>query len=207
MVNGLLGEKIGMTQIFSDDGKVLPITLIKAGPCSVLHIKTIEKDGYFAIQLGYDDKKKKRATKPELGHVGKSSTGPYKFIKEVKSESDVDIKLGQRIALDVFGDVKKVDVISATKGKGFAGVVKRWNAKGGPATHGSTRHRSAGSIGAGTDPGRVMKGKKMPGRLGGKRMTVKNLEVVKIDKNKNILFVKGAVPGYAGSYLVVRKIV
>ncbi|MCF6147208.1 MAG: 50S ribosomal protein L3 [Candidatus Kuenenia sp.] len=207
MLNGLLGEKIGMTHIYSEEGVIVPVTLIKAGPCNILQIKILEKDGYSAVQLGYGDKKMKRAKKPEIGHAAKASLAPSRFVREVKPDADADIKHGQAVTLDIFDDVKMVDIAGISKGKGFAGVMKRWGMKGGPETHGSTRHRSPGSIGAGTDPGRVIRGKRMPGRLGGERVTVKNLEVVKVDKNKNILFVKGAVPGHKGSYLIIKKVV
>ncbi|MBM4054083.1 MAG: 50S ribosomal protein L3 [Planctomycetes bacterium] len=207
MLKSLLGEKMGMTQIYTDDGVVVPVTLIKAGPCSVLQIKTSENDGYSAIQLGYGDKKKKRATKPEVGHAEKASLLPCRFVREVKPDENAEINLGQTVTLSMFDDVKKVDIAGISKGKGFAGVMKRWGMKGGLQTHGSTRHRSVGSIGSNTDPGRVIRGKRMPGRLGGDRVTVKNLEIVKIDKNKNILFVKGAVPGHKGSCLLIKKVV
>ncbi|NUO07945.1 MAG: 50S ribosomal protein L3 [Candidatus Brocadia sp.] len=205
MLNGFLGKKIGMTQVYSEDGKLLPVTLIQAGPCSVMQIKTIENDGYSAVQLGFDDKKMKKAKKPEAGHAAKASLEPKRFIHEVKPDAGADIKLGQSITVDIFHDVKMVDVIGITKGKGFAGVMKRWNFKGGLNTHGSTRHRPPGSISSNTDPGRVFRGKKMAGRLGGERVTIKNIDVVKIDKDKNLLFIKGAVPGHKGSYLILNK--
>lgn len=205
MLSGFLGKKIGMTQIYTGDGKLLPVTLIQAGPCDVMQIKTIENDGYSAIQLGFDDKKKKRAKKPEIGHSAKSNLQPKKFVREVKPEAGADIKLGQSITVDIFNDVKMLNVIGITKGKGFAGVMKRWNFKGGLNTHGSTRHRPPGSISSNTDPGRVIRGKKMAGRLGGERVTVKNIDLVKIDRDRNLLFVRGAVPGHKGSYLILNK--
>lgn len=207
MLNSLLGEKVGMTQIYIGEGVLVPVTLIKVGPCNVLQIKTLGNDGYSAVQLGYKEKKIKRANKPEIGHAAKASLLPGRFVKEVKIETITDINLGQAITLDIFEDVKVVDVIGISKGKGFAGVMKRWGMKGGPQTHGSTRHRSVGSVGAGSDPGRVIRGKKMPGQLGRERVTIKNLDVVKVDKEKNMLFVKGAVPGHKGSYLIIKKIV
>ncbi len=205
MLSGFLGKKIGVTQLYSEDGSLLPVTLIQAGPCSVMQIKTVENDGYSAVQLGFDDKKKKRATKPEIGHATKSSSEPKRFIREVKPEAGANIQLGQSITIDIFNDVKMLDVIGTTKGKGYAGVMKRWNFKGGLNTHGSTRHRPPGSISSNTDPGRVVRGKKMAGRLGGERVTIKNIDVVKIDKDRNLLFVKGAVPGHKGSYLILNK--
>ncbi|HHT9135665.1 MAG TPA: 50S ribosomal protein L3 [Candidatus Wunengus sp. YC60] len=205
MLSGFLGKKIGMTQIYTDDGRMLPITLIQAGPCSVMQIKTIENDGYSAVKLGFDDKKKKSATKQEIGNAAKISQEPKRFIREVKPDAGVEIVLGQSINVEMLAGVKKVDVIGLTKGKGYAGVMKRWNFKGGAATHGSTRHRPPGSIGSNTDPGRVIRGKKMSGRLGGERVTIKNIDVVKIDKDKNLLFLRGAVPGHKGSYLILNK--
>ncbi len=205
MLSGLLGKKIGMTQIYTEDDRILPVTVIQVGPCSVMQIKTVENDGYSAIQLGFDDKKKKRAVKPELGLAEKISVCPKRFVREVAPELGADIKLGQKIFADIFVDVKVLDVIGITKGKGYAGVMKRWNFKGGAATHGSTRHRPPGSISSNTDPGRVFRGKKMAGRLGGERVTIKNIDIVKTDKDRNLLFLKGAVPGFNGSYLVLKK--
>ncbi len=205
MLSGLLGKKIGMTQIYSEDGRLLPVTVIQAGPCSVMQVKTVETDGYSAIQLGFDDKKKKRAIKSELGLAEKASVCPKRFVRELTPEPGADVKLGQTISVDIFDNIKVLDVIGMTKGKGYAGVMKRWNFKGGLNTHGSTRHRRGGSISSNTDPGRVFKGKKMSGRLGNERVTIKNIDVVKIDKERNLLFLKGAVPGFRGSYLVLNK--
>lgn len=203
MLNGLLGKKIGTTQVYSEDGRLIPVTVIQAGPCSVMQVKTSELDGYSAVQLGFDDKKKKKANKPETGHAAKASLEPKRFSREVKSESGADIKVGQTVTVDIFNDVKLVDVIGLTKGKGYAGVMKRWNFKGGLNTHGSTRHRPPGSISSNTDPARVIRGKKMAGRLGGERVTIKNIDVVKIDLKRNLLFLRGAVPGHKGSYLIL----
>ena len=205
MLSGLLGKKIGMTQIYSEDGRLLPVTVIQAGPCSVMQVKTVETDGYSAIQLGFDDKKKKRAIKSELGLAEKASVCPKRFVRELTPEPGADVKLGQTISVYIFDNIKVLDVIGMTKGKGYAGVMKRWNFKGGLNTHGSTRHRRGGSISSNTDPGRVFKGKKMSGRLGNERVTIKNIDVVKIDKERNLLFLKGAVPGFRGSYLVLNK--
>jgi len=205
MVTGFLGKKIGMTQLYTDDGKLLPVTMIQAGPCNVSQVKTVENDGYSAIQLAFDSKKKKRANKPEIGHAAKASSEPKRFIREVALATGAEVKLGQNITLEVLKDVKLIDVVGLTKGKGYAGVMKRWNFKGGAASHGSTRHRPPGSISSNTDPGRVIRGKKMAGRLGGERVTIKNLSVVKIDEGNSLLFVKGAIPGHKGSYLVMNK--
>lgn len=205
MVTGILGKKIGMTQFYTEDGKLLPVTMIQAGPCNVMQVKTVENDGYSAVQLAFDGKKKKRANKPEIGHASKASSEPKRFIREVATVAGAEVKLGQTITLDVLKDVKLIDAIGLTKGKGYAGVMKRWNFKGGAASHGSTRHRPPGSISSNTDPGRVIRGKKMAGRLGGERVTIKNLSVVKIDEGNNLLFVKGAIPGHKGSYLILNK--
>ncbi|MFQ5965453.1 MAG: 50S ribosomal protein L3 [Candidatus Scalinduaceae bacterium] len=205
MAVGLLGKKLDMTQLYNEKGEVAPVTLIQAGPCNIMQIKDQEKDGYTAIQIGFEDKKKKRATKAEIGHFLKAKAGPKKFVKEIRNNSDIEYQPGQVLTVDVFEGIKKVDVTSTSKGRGFAGVIKRWGFSGGPATHGSRIHRSTGSIGGGTDPGRVIKGKKMAGRMGGVKTTVRNLEVVKIDKSKNLLVVKGSVPGPNGGYIIIRK--
>lgn len=205
MVNGLLGKKLGMTQIYSDDGSVIPVTVIEVGPCYVMQVKTEETDGYSAIQLGFIDKKKKRATNPEIGHAKKAKIDPKRFIKEVRSDSIPEVKLGQELTVDIFKEISTVDVTGTTKGKGFAGVIKRWGFSGGPGAHGSTCHRRPGSIGPGTNPGRVIKGRKMPGRMGGIRKSIRNLDVAKIDKSKNIMMIKGSIPGANGSCVVVKK--
>jgi large subunit ribosomal protein L3 len=206
MVARLLGKKLGMTQMFNKEGNLVPVTLIQAGPCNILQIKNKENDGYSAIQVGFEERKKKRATKAEIGHCLKAKTGVKKLVREFRDDTlDTEYELGQVLTVDVFDGVEVIDVTSTSKGKGFAGVMKRWGFHGGPATHGCTTHRSPGSVGAGTDPGRVFKGKKMAGRMGGKKCTVRNLDVVKIDKGKNLMFVKGAVPGPNGGYVIIRK--
>jgi large subunit ribosomal protein L3 len=202
---GLLGKKLGMTQLYNNQGEVVPATVVQAGPCSILQIKGQEKDGYSAIQIGFEDRKKKRATKAEIGHCLKAKTGSKKWVREIRDGVDAEYQLGQSLTVDVFEGVEKVDVTGTSKGRGFAGVIKRWGFSGGPATHGCTVHRSGGSIGAGTDPGRVFKGKKMPGRMGGVKTTVRNLDVVKIDKSRNLLIIRGAIPGPNGGYIVIRK--
>lgn len=205
MVTSLLGKKLGMSQIFTPEGELVPITIIQAGPCEIIQIKTVEKDGYSALQIGFEDKKTKRATKPAIGHAAKAGVEPKRFIREIPSEDTSQYQPGQRLTVDVFNEISMVDIVGVGKGKGFAGVMKRWGFSGGPKTHGSTRHRSPGSIGAGTDPGRVIKGMRMPGRMGGKRCTARNVSVVKVDSDRNLLFVKGAVPGFNGGYIYVRK--
>ncbi|HDY67736.1 MAG: 50S ribosomal protein L3 [Candidatus Scalindua sediminis] len=202
---GLLGKKLGMTQVYNDQGAVIPATLVQAGPCNILQIKGQEKDGYSAIQIGFEDRKKKRATKAETGHCLKAKTSAKKWVREIRDDADTEYQLGQSLTVDIFEGVEKVDVTGTSKGRGFAGVVKRWGFRGGPASHGSTKHRTLGSIGAGTDPGRVFKGKKMSGRMGGVRITVRNLDVVKIDKSRNLLVIRGAIPGPNGGYIIIRK--
>ncbi len=206
MVARLLGKKLGMTQMFNKEGNLVPVTLIQAGPCNILQIKNKENDGYSAIQVGFEERKKKRATKAEIGHCSKAKTGVKKLVREFRDDPlDAKYELGQVLTVDVFDGVEVIDVTSTSKGKGFAGVMKRWGFHGGPATHGCTTPRSAGSVGAGTDPGRVLKGKKMAGRMGGDKCTVRNLDVIKIDKDRNLMFVKGAVPGPNGGYVIIRK--
>ena len=206
MVARLLGKKLGMTQMFNKEGNLVPVTLIQAGPCNILQIKNKENDGYSAIQVGFGERKKKRATKAEIGHCSKAKTGVKKLVREFRDDPlDAKYELGQVLTVDVFDGVEVIDVTSTSKGKGFAGVMKRWGFHGGPATHGCTTPRSAGSVGAGTDPGRVLKGKKMAGRMGGDKCTVINLDVIKIDKDRNLMFVKGAVPGPNGGYVIIRK--
>jgi large subunit ribosomal protein L3 len=206
MVARLLGKKLGMTQMFNKEGNLVPVTLIQAGPCNILQIKNKENDGYSAIQVGFGERKKKRATKAEIGHCSKAKTGVKKLVREFRDDPlDAKYELGQVLTVDVFDGVEVIDVTSTSKGKGFAGVMKRWGFHGGPATHGCTTPRSAGSVGAGTDPGRVLKGKKMAGRMGGDKCTVRNLDVIKIDKDRNLMFVKGAVPGPNGGYVIIRK--
>lgn len=205
MIAGLLGKKLGMTQIFSEEGGLMPVTLLQAGPCDLLQIKSEENDGYTALQLGFEEKKK-RSTKAEIGHCAKVKTGVKRLIREFRVDTiGEEYKPGQALTISVFDDVKMIDVTGTSKGKGFAGAMKRWGFHGGPATHGCTTPRSAGSVGAGTSPGHVHKGKKMAGRMGGKRITVKNLNVIKVDKERNLLVVKGAVPGPNGGYIIIRK--
>lgn len=205
MVNGLLAKKLGMTQVYTDGGGVIPVTVLEVGPCYVMQVKTEDTDGYSAIQIGFLDKKKKRATNAEIGHSGKAKTEPKRFVKEVTIDSGGDLELGQKLTVDIFKDVSVVDVTGTTKGKGFAGVIKRWGFRGGPAAHGSTCHRLPGSIGAGTNPGRVIKGRKMAGRMGGNKKSIRNLSVVKIDENKNLMLIKGSVPGANGSCVMVKR--
>jgi large subunit ribosomal protein L3 len=202
---GIIGKKIGMTSVFSADGKNLPCTIIEAGPCVVTQIKTQEKDGYESVQLGFEDKKEKNTPKAMLGHFSKAKTNPKRKIVEFKGLNEVS--LGDSVTVDQFQEGEFVDVVGTSKGKGFQGVVKRHNFGGvGQATHGQhNRMRAPGSIGAASYPARVFKGMKMGGRMGGDRVKSINLEVLKIVPEKNLLIVKGSVPGSKGSYLIVEK--
>ena len=203
---GILGKKLGMSQTFSEDGTVEPVTVIEAGPCRVMQVRTAARDGYAAVQLGFGDRKRKRATKPEIGHARKTKTEPKKFVREIRVDTDPEVKEGEEIGVALLKDVALVDVTGITKGKGTAGVMKRWGFHGLSASHGTHRvHRSPGSIGAAADPGRaVRKGKRMPGRMGAVRRTVRKLAVVGVDEERNLLLIRGGVPGPNGGYLIVR---
>ena len=202
MLSGLIGRKIGMTQVFTEGGTVEAVTAIEAGPCTVTQIKSVDKEGYNAVQLGFGEAK--RLNSPERGHLGK--LGMFKHLIEFRVEDTSDIELGHRIDVSLFQSGDLVDVVGVSKGKGFAGTVKRHHFAGGPKTHGqSDRHRAPGSIGAGTDPGRVLKGHKMAGHMGNRRVTVKRIKVVKADPDRNLLLVGGAVPGARNGLLEIRK--
>ena len=206
MAKGILGKKIGMTQIFSETGTLIPVTVIEVTPNVVLQKKTIETDGYNAVQLGYADKRESLATKPELGHVAKASTAPKRFIKEIAGEEMLAFEVGQEVKGNIFVEGELVDVTGTAKGKGFAGVIKRHNYSRGPMAHGSGYHRGTGSMGS-IQPARIKPGKKMPGRMGGVTKTVQNLEFVKYDAENNVILVKGNVPGAKNSYVVVTNAV
>ncbi len=202
MLRGFLGKKVGMSQIFRENGHVVPVTVIEAGPCSVTQIKTQGTDGYEAVQLGFGAIK--NLNKPRAGHL-KSST-PSRHLREVEADDPSEFELGQRIGVDIFQEGEKVDIIGKSKGRGFAGVMKRHGFHGGPRTHGqSDRARAPGSIGGGTTPGKVYKGMKMAGHMGNRRVTVKNLEIVRVDSERNLLLVKGAVPGGPNGLLLIRR--
>jgi len=203
MKEGIVGRKLGMTQMFSKNGQVVPVTVIEAGPCVVLQCKTKEEDGYEAIQVGFELLKETRASKPVMGHLKKANAKPYVFIKEIRGSSDH--KPGDEIKVNIFSEGEYVDVTGVSKGKGFQGGMKRHNWSGGPASHGSMSHRRIGSNGAGTSPGRIMKGKNMPGRMGFDKVTVQNLQIAKIDNENELLVVRGAVPGNNGGYVLIRK--
>jgi large subunit ribosomal protein L3 len=202
MIKGYLGKKIGMTQVFNAGGIVVPVTVVQAGPCAVTQIRTKEKDGYEAVQLGYGELK--HINKPEAGHLKASQ--PSRHLKEFKADTLADLTVGQRIGVDIFTPGELVDVIARSRGRGFSGGMKRHGFHGGPRTHGqSDRARAPGSIGANTFPGRVMKGMKMAGHFGDAQITVKNLEVVRVDLERNLLLLKGAVPGAPNGLLTIRK--
>jgi large subunit ribosomal protein L3 len=202
MVDGLIGRKIGMTQVFAEDGTVEPVTAIEAGPCTVTQVKTADKGGYNAVQLGFGEAK--RLNSPQRGHLKK--LGLFRYLREFRVADTSDIEPGHQFDVNLFQAGDMVDVIGTSKGKGFAGTIKRHHFSGGPKTHGqSDRHRAPGSVGAGTDPGRVLKGQRMAGHMGNERVTVKRLKVVKTDPDKNLLLVKGAVPGARNGLLEIRK--
>jgi large subunit ribosomal protein L3 len=207
MSPGILGKKIGMTQVFREDGQVVPVTLLKAGPCVVVQRKGPAHDGYDAVQLGLlEFAKPRRINKPLAGHIKKAGVEGVKFLRELRlSAGDDDLKTGDRVLVDQFKPSDKVDVIGVSKGRGFAGLVKRHHYRGGDASHGSMFHRAPGSIGASSFPSRVFPGLKMAGHMGVARVTVRNLEVIDVDAEENVLVVKGAVPGPNGGYVVVRR--
>lgn len=196
---GILGTKLGMTQVFDEQGRAIPVTVIQAGPCTVTQIKTKQTDGYTAIQVGYGDVKPKALNKPELGHLAKSGATPVRHLHEYRLEDVSEFQLGQQVKADLFKPGQIVDVIGTSIGKGFSGFQKRHNFKRGPMAHGSKNHRQPGSIGPGTTPGRVYPGKRMAGRLGNAQITVSKLTVVRVDTERNLLLIKGAIPGKPGA--------
>jgi len=200
---GLLGNKIGMTQIFDESGNIIPVTILKVGPCIVTQIKTQLKDGYNAIQIGYGNISSKALTQPELGHLQKSNIQPLKYLKEFKINEQDEFKIGQILDVETFSPGQIVNIRGKSIGKGFSGLQKRHNFTRGPMTHGSKNHRAPGSIGMGTTPGRVLPGKKMAGQLGNKITTVKKLKVIQINSEENILVIKGSVPGKPGNLLSI----
>lgn len=198
---GILGTKLGMTQVFDEAGRAIPVTVVQAGPCTVTQVKTKQTDGYTAIQLGYKQVREKTLTKPELGHLAKSGAQPLRHLQEYRLDDASNFQLGQELKADLFSNGEIVDVIGTSIGRGFAGYQKRHNFKRGPMSHGSKNHRQPGSIGPGTTPGRVYPGKKMAGRLGGVQVTIRKLTVVRVDAERNLLLIKGAVPGKPGALL------
>jgi len=206
MVNGLIGKKVGMSQVFDEDGRVVPVTLIKAGPCVVVQVKTKDKDNYEAVQLGLvEPVNPKNLKKPLKGHLEKAGAGSVRVLKEFRMNGDEEVKPGQQVTVDIFEGVETVNVTGKSKGKGFQGVMKRHGFGGGRATHGSMFHRAPGAIGQCAWPSRVFPGKRMPGQMGNRKVSVKGLKVVRVDRENNLLVVKGAVPGGRGSYVFINK--
>ena len=205
MFSGLIGKKAGMTQIFGEKGEVIPVTLIETGPCVVLQKKASDQEGYEAIQLGYEDIKEKKLTKSLKAKFTKIKVKPKRYIREFRVNNLDDYEVGQELKVDIFEEGSFVDVCGISKGKGFAGVIKRWGFKGGPKSHGSRFHRAPGSIGASASPSRVFKGQKLPGHMGNKRVTIQSLKIVQLDKEKNLLVIKGAVPGASRGIVIVEK--
>jgi large subunit ribosomal protein L3 len=205
MKKAILTTKIGMTQIFSEDGVLTPVTVLQAGPCVVTQVKTVENDGYSAVQVGFGDIREKLVNKPQKGHFAKAGVSAKRFVKEFRFEDAESYTLGQAITADIFAAGDKVDATAKSKGKGFQGAIKRHGQSRGPMTHGSKYHRHAGSNGSATTPGRVFKGKHMPGHMGAVRVTVQNLEVVRVDAEKNLILVKGAVPGPKKSLVMLKE--
>ena len=204
MINAIFGKKVGMTQIFDENDKIVPVTVIQAEPNTVCQVKTAETDGYEAVQLGFGDIKEKKVNKPMGGHFAKQGVAPRRYLREVRVESGAEQTLGELQTVAAFADVKKVDVTGTSKGKGFAGVIRRYGFAGGPGGHGAHFHRAPGSVGQCATPSRVFKGVRMPGHMGCDRVTVKNLEVVRVDEDMNLILVKGAVPGGKNGIVRVR---
>lgn len=203
---GILGRKLGMTRIFADDGSICPVTVVAAGPCPVMQIKTADKEGYNALQVGYDELPERKVNKPVKGHQAKAGKGYFRHLKEFPLDSIEGYELGQEITVEIFAPGEKVKVTGTSKGKGFQGVMKRWNFHGLRATHGAEKvHRSPGSVGNATFPGRVVKGKKMPGQMGNARVTMTSVEVVDVRPEDNVLLIKGQVPGPKNGLVMIRK--
>ena len=204
MKKAIIGKKIGMTQIFDEAGKVIPVTVIEAGPCTIAQVKTVETDGYDAIQLGFGEVKESKVNRPEKGHFAKANIAPKKHLREFRVDSIESYKVGDEVKADLFAAGDKIDVQGTTKGKGFQGVIKRHGQHRGPMAHGSMYHRRPGSMGSTSTPGRVFKGKKLPGHMGVQTVTIQNLDVVAVDMDKNVILVKGSVPGVKGAILKIK---
>ena len=205
MKKAILGTKVGMTQIFGENGEMIPVTVVLAGPCTVVQKKTIETDGYEAVQVGFGEVKEKSLNKPMKGHFAKADVANKKYLREFRLDDCSALNVGDEIKADIFEAGEKIDVTGISKGKGFAGPMKRWGLHRGPMSHGSGYHRGSGSMGACSNPGRVMKGKKLPGHMGVVRVTVQNLEVVKVDAENNLILLKGAVPGNKGGLVTIKN--
>ncbi|MDZ5474264.1 50S ribosomal protein L3 [Bacillus sp. 31A1R] len=206
MTKGILGRKIGMTQVFAENGDLIPVTVVEAAPNVVLQKKTVDTDGYESVQLGFDDKREKLSNKPEKGHVAKANTAPKRFVREFREVSVSEYEVGQEVKVDIFAEGDTVDVTGISKGKGFQGSIKRHGQSRGPMAHGSRYHRRPGSMGP-VAPNRVFKGKALPGRMGGEQVTVQNLEIVKVDVERNLLLIKGNVPGARKALVKIKSAV
>jgi large subunit ribosomal protein L3 len=205
MKKAIIAKKIGMTQIFTEDGRLIPVTVLEAGPCTVIQKKTMENDGYEAIQVGFADQKEKQANKPKKGHFAKANVSVKKYLREFRLEDAANYEVGAEIKADVFAAGDKVDVSGVSKGKGYASTIKRYNAQRGPMGHGSKSHRVVGSMGSSATPSSVKKGKRMPGHMGAVNVTLQNVEVVRADAEKNLILIKGAVPGSKDAILVIKE--
>lgn len=205
-MKGILGRKLGMTQVFTAEGNVIPVTVIEAGPCVVLQKKDLENDGYEAVQLGFADKKEKNANKPEAGHAKKANTAPKRYVREIRGVDLASVEVGQEVKADVFAEGEFVDVTGISKGKGFQGVIKRWGQSRGPMSHGSRYHRRPGSMGS-IQANRVPKGKRLPGHMGHDTVTIQKLEIVKVDTERNVLLVKGSIPGPKQGFVQIKETV
>lgn len=205
MNKAIVGKKIGMSQVFDADGKVIPVTVVEAGPCPVVQVKTKEKDGYAAVQVAFGNIAAKNVNKPVSGHYKKANVEVRRILQELRFDNSADYTVGQVIKADIFAVGDKVDVVGTTKGHGFTGAIKRWNFHIGPMAHGSGYHRGVGSMGANSDPARVFKNKKMSGQWGSERCTIQNLQIVRIDLERNLLLIKGAVPGARGGFVTVKQ--
>ena len=204
-MKGIIGKKVGMTQVFTEDGRIVPVTVVEAGPCRVTQLKTVEKEGYDAVQLGFGEVQERKVNKPQLGHFEGKGLQPLRHLAEIRVDDPAAYQVGQEVTVSVFSRGERVDVTARSKGRGFAGVVKRHGFGGGPGSHGAHFHRAPGSIGACATPSRVFKGSRMPGRMGGERVTVLGLEVVDVKPERNILLLRGSVPGPNGGLLVIRE--
>jgi large subunit ribosomal protein L3 len=201
----IIGVKLGMSQIFAEDGRVIPVTVVQAGPCPIVQKKTVEKDGYDALQIAFGEIKEKNVNKPQKGQFKKANVQPKRFLREIKLKDAKNYEVGQEIKCDVFKVGDKIDVVGKTRGRGFTGTVQRWNMHTGPMAHGSGYHRGVGSMGSNSDPSRVFKNKKMPGQYGNEQVTIQNLLIAKVDAERNLLLIKGAVPGVKGTLILVRS--
>ncbi|HEY6221176.1 MAG TPA: 50S ribosomal protein L3 [Candidatus Eisenbacteria bacterium] len=202
---GLLAQKIGMSQVYDEKGHVVPVTILAAGPCPVVQVKTSERDGYAALQIGFGRRREKLIPRPELGHMKRHNAGGLRMLREIRVEDPSAYQVGQTLTVALFEVGVKVDVVGVSKGKGFAGVVRRHHFTAGRATHGCTTHKQPGSIGASAYPSRVVKGKRLPGRMGGERVTVKNLDVIGVDPDQNLIWLRGSVPGHPNGTVLIRK--